>query len=192
MTEIDETDMAEYKKWKETKHRIGTIVMKSENEVREATADDTKPAKPKRVQSEKQKANFLKMREAQMRKIEERKLSGEKQVFKPTKEHLQRQEKAHEEADKIRELVPDAKVIVKDKKGRPRGKVMTVGPTPMVSDDDEDEEDEVKVNTIRQPSQPRPPVNDIRKKPTRGVSAKFDFVDPDSVLNKYLRSLNGM
>lgn len=123
MTDFDEKDLAEFKKWKETKHRIGTIVMKSENEVREAAVvDDTKPVKPKRVQSEKQKANFLKMKEVQMRKIEERKLNGEKQVFKPTKEHLQRQEKAHEEADKIRELVPDATVIVKDKKDAQKAK----------------------------------------------------------------------
>ena len=190
MTEFDEADMNEFKKWKETKHRISKIEMKSENEI--LTVDDTKPVKAKRQQSEAQKANTIKMREALMKRREDMKEKGEINLFKPTKAHLQKQAHAKEEADKLQELVPNAKITVKDKRGRPPGKVLKSGPTPMVSDDEEDEEDEVKANTIRPPTQPRPPLNDIRKRPAKGVTAKFDFIDPDSVINRYLRSLNGV
>jgi len=179
MTEFTDDDLKEFKLWKEMKGNISGITMKSPTE--------TLPKKPKRPQTEAQKANFAKAREALAVSRAKIKETGESRVFKPTKEHLQKMEKASEEADKLKELIPDVKITVKKTRGRPKGKVLLAGPTPMMSDD-EDEDEPVPLPVIKETPTKRP----VSAKPSIAISGKkTSVVFSEDALAAYMKKLNG-
>jgi hypothetical protein len=82
---------------------------------------------------------------------------------------------AQEKADKIKEVLPTAKVVVKSRVGRPKGtKNPPTEPTPAQSESEEDEE--------------RPVVSKVKKPlPTRPIEIRRV-----SNIQDYLDRLNGM
>lgn len=181
MTELNDDDLKEFQMWKEMKGKIDSITMKSGGETVKL------PPKPKKPQTPAQLAATKKMLEglaASRAKIKE---NHETRVFKPSKEHLQKMEIANENADKVKELIPNVKVTVKNRVGRPKGKVTLAGPTPMMSDD-EDEDEPVPLPVIKETPTKRP----VSAKPSIAISGrKNNIAVTEDSMAAYMKKLNG-
>lgn len=166
---MEEEDKKQFEEWKKTKGSISKIVLKSEKPASEKVE---KPDKPKRERSEKQKATVVKMREALEAK---RKLGPTKHVH--SVEYKKEMDDAYEQADKVQELLPNAKIIVKSRVGRPKGRIIKETPTPaVVSDSEEEYQEEIKPSKV--------------VKPSRQLKVETGRQLPCAVLD-YMRKLNG-
>jgi hypothetical protein len=174
--EFTDDDRKEYELWKASKNSITKIEVQAEKV-------DPLVKKEKKPRTEKQLEATKRMREALLTR---RKDHNEKKT-EHSEQYKIKMLEAHEKADQIRELNPNAHVVVKSKVGRPRGvKNPPVDPTPYQSDEEEEAEriaPEPKKITRHQPTAPRStptPRNDSR-----------DLVPRMSPLEMYLRKLNG-
>ena len=169
-----EDDRREFDEWKKARVNITKIEIKPE-----AVTDKPVMRKEKKVRTEKQVQAFQKMRDALLKKREDN--TDIKHTH--SKKYNEEMNRAYEKADKVKELIPDAKVVVKSHVGRPKGrKTIKEAPTPAIQSDEEEEDT------------PNSPV----RKPAKEAKAppplkRLNTVVPSSfnTLHDYLRKLNG-
>ena len=168
---FNKDDRKEFEEWKKARGNITKIEIKPE-----AVADKPVMRKEKKVRTEKQVQAFQKMREALLKKREDN--TDIKHTH--SKKYNEEMNRAYEKADKVKELIPDAKVVVKSHVGRPKGrKTVKEAPTPAIESDDEEEDKPISpVNKL-------PPKAPALKRSNTVVSSHFN------TLNDYLRKLNG-
>ena len=164
---VDETDeMKEFKAWKTFKNNIAKVELKPDKvEPMERIQKEKKPRTQAQIDA------TARMREALLtcRKATNTKKTEHTEKFKQTLKEVD------EKADKIRELNPDIKVVVKSRIGRPKGqKNLPVKPTPMGSDDEEEEQ-----------------VYKEQKALVKQVKAETRAVVHRSSLDNYMAKLNG-
>ena len=167
-----EDDRKEFEEWKKARVNITKIEIKPE-----IVADKPVMRKEKKVRTEKQVQAFQKMREALLKKREDN--TDIKNTH--SKKYNEEMNKAYEKADKVKELIPDAKVVVKSHVGRPKGrKTVKEAPTPAIQSDDDEEEDKPN-SPVNKPAKAPPPL----KRMNAVVPSNFN------ALNDYLKKLNG-
>lgn len=169
-SEEDKRAFEEFKKLRAT--NIAHIEVRTE-------PNPPKTVREKKPRTEKQKEGFQKMREALQRKREAVK-EAKHEVSKAQKAKL---DKAYEEAEKVKEILPLAHVVVKRNCGRPRG-VKNSRPTPAYDSDPELEEmpplEAIQEETVKVlPKMKR----SLTKPPTMTVEDQMSL---------YMRKLNGM
>jgi len=164
MSDDERKELKEFEAWKATKSAITKIEVKPE-------PVPEPPKKEKKPRTEAQIEATRRMREGLAKRREE----GQD----TKREHSQAFQKtmsiAQEQADKIKEVLPMAKVVVKSRVGRPKGtKNPPTDPTPAQSESEEEEE--------------RPVVSKVKKPlPTRPIEIRRV-----SNIQDYLDRLNGM
>jgi len=163
--EFTDDDRKEYELWKSSKNNISKI---------EVQAEKIEPVvKEKKPRTEKQLEATKRMREA----LSSRRKEHNEKKTEHTDLYKQKMVEAYEKADKIKEMVPNAKIVVKSKVGRPKGvKNSSVIPTPAISDDDDEEVE------IKQP---------VRRAPLAKPVGKTITSQNISLVDEYLRKLNG-
>jgi hypothetical protein len=163
---MTEDEKNEFELWKASKNNITKIEV-------QADKIEPLPKKEKKPRTDKQIEATKKMREALLNR---RKEHNNKKT-EHTEQYKMKMLEAEEKADKIRELNPNAKVIVKSRIGRPRGvKNPPVDPTPYQSDNDDDEAEMI------------PP----RNKTLKPRESQLIVNKPNiSAMEMWLRKLNG-
>ena len=163
--ELTDDERKEFDSRKSSKNNITKI---------EVQAEKIEPVvKEKKQRTEKQLAATARMREA----LSSRRKEHNEKKTEHTDLYKQKMVEAYEKADKIKEMVPNAKIIVKSKVGRPKGvKNSSILPTPAISDDEEEEVE------IKQP---------VRKVPITKPVGKALTPYNISLVDEYLRKLNG-
>jgi hypothetical protein len=146
-----------------------------------------KPPKEKKPRSEKQQLAFQKMREA-LQKKRENGVEVKNEVSKGQKAKL---DKAYEEAEKVKEILPLANVVVKSSKGRPRGSKNS-RPTPAYESDPE-LEDMPPLEPIEETAKVLPKKKAV--KPAVTVQDQMvhalKHLAPEDQMSVYMRKLNG-
>ena len=137
-----------------------------------------KPVREKKPRSEKQLQAFERMREALKKKHE----SSKGAKLEESQAYKAKMKQTHDEADKVKEILPNATVVVKNSKGRPRG-VKNSRPTPAYDSDPELEE--------------MPPLEPIEEETVKvlpklkRVNTKPPMTVEDQML-LYMKKLNGL
>jgi len=168
ISSFTEEDRKEFEEWKKARVNITKIEIKPE-----AVADKPVMRKEKKVRTEKQVQAFQKMREALVKKREDN--TDIKNTH--SKKYNEEMNKAYEKAEKVKELIPDAKVVVKSHVGRPKGrKTVKEAPTPAIQSEDEEEEETKPNSPVKKP---------VLKRMKAVVPSNFN------ALNDYLKKLNG-
>lgn len=168
MSDLTDDERKQYDDWKASKNHITKIEVQAEKI--EHIPKEKKPRTEKQLEATKR------MREALSTK---RKDHNDKKT-EHTELYKQKMTEAYEKADKIKELVPNAKLVVKSRVGRPKGvKNNPIEPTPAVSDDDEEE----LIVTA--------PIVKERTVPIKKPVGKLITPHNISSVDAYLRKLNG-
>ena len=142
---MTDDDRKEYEAWKATKSNITKIEVKPE-------AVPDLPKKEKKPRTEKQLEATRRMREG----LAKRRAEGQDTKREHSEAFQKSMSVAQEKADKIKEVLPTAKVVVKSRVGRPRGaKNPPTDPTPAQSESEEDEPAPVS-SRIKKPIPSRP------------------------------------
>jgi hypothetical protein len=174
--EFSDEDRKQFEQWKATqKNKELALSLPSGITKIEVQAEkvESLPKKEKKPRTEKQIQALQKMREALLTK---RKEHNEKKT-EHTEQYKLKMQEAEEKADVIRELHPTAKVVVKSRVGRPKGrKNLPTDPTPYQSDAEEEEETEGSREPPRNKTLPPKPKENLPRM---------------SALEMYLRKLNG-
>lgn len=136
-----------------------------------------KPVREKKPRSEKQQEAFQKMRQALQTKRE----TAQEVKHETSKAQKAKLDKAYEEADKLKEILPLANVVVKSSKGRPRGSKNS-RPTPAYESDPE-LEDMPSLEPIKEETAKVLP----KKKVASHVPVKVE-----DQMSLYMRKLNGL
>jgi hypothetical protein len=159
--EMTEDERKEYDAWKASKSSITKIEVKPES------VPDL-PKKEKKPRTEKQIEATKRMREG----LEKRRVDGNDKKREHTEAFQKVMSVAQERADEIKKVLPEAKVVVKTRAGRPRGtKNPPVDPTPAQSESDEEDT----------PVKPKPSKPSPVEQPSRKMSN----------VQEYLMRLNG-
>jgi len=159
--EMTDDERNEYAAWKASKSSITKIEIKPE------PVPDL-PKKEKKPRTEKQMEATKRMREG----LEKRRVEGNDKKREHSESFQKVMAVANERAEEIKKVLPEAKVVVKTRVGRPKGtKNPPTDPTPAQSESDDE-------NT------PRP----VKPKPSK---PKPILVKNVSTVQDYLRRLNG-
>jgi hypothetical protein len=162
--EMTDDERKEYEAWKSSKSSITKIEVKPDH------VPDL-PKKEKKPRTEKQIEATNRMREG----LAKRRIEGNDKKREHTEAFQKVMSVAQDRADEIKKVLPDAKVVVKTRAGRPRGtKNPPIDPTPAQSES-ESENDE-----------PRKPV-----KPTKSKPVDIQPTRKLTSVQEYLMRLNG-
>jgi hypothetical protein len=143
--EMTDDERKEYEAWKASKSNITKIEVKPE------VVPDL-PKKEKKPRSEAQIEATRRMREG----LAKRRADGQDTKREHSEAFQKTMSIAQEKADKIKEVLPMAKVVVKSRVGRPKGtKNAPTDPTPAQSESDEEEERPV-ISKVKKPIPSRP------------------------------------
>jgi hypothetical protein len=163
----------EYEEWKKTKASITKIEIKPEK-----VEDKPVLRKEKKERTEKQIQAFQKMRKA----LDEKRQGNEIVKHEHSKKYKEEMDRAYEKADKVKEILPEAKVVVKSRVGRPKGRKTTVeAPTPVYQSEEDEEEH----------PQPEKPVRSVKQAKSPDHVPNQTFRPSFTTMNDYLRKLNG-
>lgn len=169
--EFSESDVKDFYEWKKTKANISKIEIKPD-----IIEDKPVLRKEKKERTQKQIDACVKMREGLQKKRE----TNDNIKNTHSKQYNEKLDKAYEQADTVKDLLPSAKVVVKSHVGRPKGKkALLERPTPAVLSDDEEDipkKENVTPQVIR---------NKQRDEIKDGTAQLRDG------MKEYLRKLNG-